>query len=798
MSILKASEYLKGLKYNLMAKNNYDTLSGKVMINRDSSDTLISTDTITITPSWDSDFTRQAYQKNYSMGNRNNWYDLAHSNVAVRMATQTIQFHNLTTPIVANPYVKLTFAGTTYKIDRGNNFTLEDIHPIYKDAAQVSNFIRTHADVETDTWTGNSDSVDYDSNKLNMFAWVKRAVLSNARDMTTLALDGTDEYENNKPAVADILTTWAGGVNGMEGCRCCQNCPSNESPFSSLRMGGSWYYNDVEIRFPNTYPNPIKDMDTNAPLTTPYRNALYQSVAYQEIYEYITINIIKYDEYNFDVQITYPEKYQYVAASRYVKLGIFSVISEVGQLESYAFTDFIESIQVDLYGTTYDENTEDFSNSLQDDSIIDGKNGNILKLDNNELITKDATWSGTNWKTKATQEILSRYEKGLTTIELTVPASYAIENNIKINSPFYIKTTDNELIERGYRVAAYDVKNITKTYNDEQFTWTLKLLENKDESQVIIDGAELLRVTNYITSEVNLDYEGVFHDVSNGYDIIPLGEELSSATLDTVKSHGLNIRLPQLTGDDIKADKGSVILEGYNDINPKEKTLAIVIKMPIWATFSWAIPEWPSSSTFYPTTFTSKIGYYIKDDNNEGLLNAKWFECNRYLVAQETGGTLNPDCMYAIATFKVTAQELSQGIIPLFAGGGIAPLSFLMGCGAQIQYFLIHSGNISNLEAWTYLVNNGLLDESYPLPTVREVTVVHTYYDGTYHYDVDLSNVIDENEYVIFLKEFSFYTNITMDSFDNKTKIVTLKGTDQRSSITLKFMIMTTGGRDGI
>lgn len=809
MSILKASEYLKGMKYSIVTKNNYDTLAGKLMFNTASTDILVATEDVTITPSWDDNFTREINQRNnsfgYRFGSTNHRYNMAVSNVAVQMASTTIQFRNLTTPITSGAYVKLTFSGTTYKIPRGNNFSYNDVTDTYVNAKQLSNFIKNHNRREDSSWSSNnSSSVDYSEMKLNMFAWVKKAIKSSLSSEQWVDPEG-DEYANHKPEASDILTTWAGGVAGstwgLASYRFATNCSKHYTSGGGYvaSFDGDWYYNGEAVRFPATYPNPLATNTTDyddGMIALAMKNPLIQSVAYKENYEYITTSIRKIDDYNFDVIITYPKKYQYVAASRYMQRNWLGIVTMV-DLDSYAFEDFITNMHVELYGTVLDENSEDFSNSLNVvGGIVDPSNKNILNLSNNELLTKGATWSGRSWKDTVVEYILERYRKGLSIIELDVPAEFAIENDIKINSAFQIKLLDNTLAERGYRIATYEVKNITKVYNNSQFTWNLKLLENKDLSITNIDGAKMIYFTEYHSNKSGFYKHFAWENVSQ--DAIAMVDTSNENSLPyNVAQKGIGIKLPQVASDNFVTDIGTVILEDLVDKDLKLITIAVVVKVPFYARGSW----WNTSGTS-----KIKLGYFLRTYETAAApvyaADADHYEAS--VLVSDPDNTLNDYCEYHTMVFKVSKEDYLQGVVPFFYSDENTD-TYLNMTTMQMQWYVIDSGNVTAKEAYDYLKDNNILDdyfrEDYELPTTREITVTEaeeTEDGGVYYYEVDLTEVIDTDEYIVdalsktpsSLSVYEIYNDI-----DDKRII--FENATQVSSLSVQLLILKNPSQEG-
>ena len=71
------------------------------------------------------------------------------------------------------------------------------------------------------------------------------------------------------------------------------------------------------------------------------------------------------------------------------------------------------------------------------------------------------------------EHILTTYKNGKYIIDnINVPAQWAIDNDIHINSGIYVETLNNKKIQK-----LFLVKNIEKSFSAGEFIYKLKLLE---------------------------------------------------------------------------------------------------------------------------------------------------------------------------------------------------------------------------------------------------------------------------------------------------------------------------------
>jgi hypothetical protein len=511
MDELKASRYLKGMKHNMATKNNYDTVSGKLLNNTPTAPAVYAEEEIDISnwsiQTWDTFVSQRNNSCNNSWSYREKTLNMAASTVAVRMKTVTCQF-TTEDPLPDGAYAELEFEGETTQINE--DFSVDSFINYFRNAASLGcSFFQpyiTQEKVTTMSWSqGASEYVDYTQGKVNLFAWLKRAVQTGTTDLTRYVSATSSDYLNHRPAETDILTKW---VKTLDYTTSQSTDPQTRAGATNKyadstpgyqRWYGSWYSSrdggteervTGTLTYPNTaaqYYNP--DEANPKPTQSQRDSVMQQTIAYNEAYAYSSINVEKIDDYHFTVTATFPCQYMYVASAIGTRVSFWNgEDNEV--IDSLGFVDHATKVTVKLYGQKLDENSTDFANSITSSgAITDPKNKNILRLKDNELLTKNNTWGGYDWKNYVVKYLLERYQNGLTTIELTMNMDDAIRYGVRVNSKYFIKDIENNTISRGYHKVIYIVKNITKKFNDTQAVWTLKLMESTEDTYAASLGA---------------------------------------------------------------------------------------------------------------------------------------------------------------------------------------------------------------------------------------------------------------------------------------------------------------------
>lgn len=191
----------------------------------------------------------------------------------------------------------------------------------------------------------------------------------------------------------------------------------------------------------------------------------------------ITTSVQKIDDYTVDVYYTVPVRLAYLATSAYYNAFSYHAV------DNRCFLDRMTKITIQLNGLTLDTTGNDISYSLNETGTgltEQTINKRIYKVEKNELFTLN-TYYGNNtaqkWSSKFALEFLQKYQKGKYLLNLDVPAKWAIENQIHCNSQLKIKLQDNTYIERKGSHCVFEVKTIEKSFRNNEFTFSLGLLE---------------------------------------------------------------------------------------------------------------------------------------------------------------------------------------------------------------------------------------------------------------------------------------------------------------------------------
>lgn len=186
-------------------------------------------------------------------------------------------------------------------------------------------------------------------------------------------------------------------------------------------------------------------------------------------------NVKKLNDYDYQVDYDLPVRYMYIAGAKAVDSVWHNNVK--GQ-DSYAFKDVISKITIELVSGTFTDDTNDLSYSLEDSQLTeDAANEHILTFAKNELITMQTKWGDDLWTQKMSKTILDKLKDGKYVVKCSVPASWAIQNRITINSQMNVQLQNGEYITRNGFVSVFEVKNIEKRFQNNSFTYELQMLE---------------------------------------------------------------------------------------------------------------------------------------------------------------------------------------------------------------------------------------------------------------------------------------------------------------------------------
>lgn len=100
-----------------------------------------------------------------------------------------------------------------------------------------------------------------------------------------------------------------------------------------------------------------------------------------------------------------------------------------------------------------------------------------ISLKSNELTTNATTIDGVKWSEGISNILINKYKDGKLWIKTKVKSDFVLNNDLHINSQLYIKDQDNEYINRKGNICTFEIKNIEKIYNSNEFYYNLILLE---------------------------------------------------------------------------------------------------------------------------------------------------------------------------------------------------------------------------------------------------------------------------------------------------------------------------------
>lgn len=469
--ILSPRIYSSDLEWSLLPKNKIDTVIMSPLVNETESN-IIDTQEITsgTTPSGVAislplsdnvtTLTKGKYmyniRKGYTLGQLT-WVDTL-GTAAVYLTTISGSYTvHLSEPPANTPVATWSLEGTTEYIERGTE-TVEDVNT-YISVNQVAAFIAERK-VGTENIVDNKSTdnynranlksgllVDYNQGWVPIFPWVRDTTGSVPSGMI-VANYLTSKY---RPAEEDVFTTWNNDTSGDDW----------------LPQYSDW----------NTYNT------TGAVKQGPYRwlasassdNFSDRFIPIVNTKYYFKCEVTKLSDYDFRVDYDLPARYIYMAGAKAV--GSWIHTNEKGR-DTYAFKDVISKITIQLQASNFTDDANDISYSLSGDSLTtDAVNEHILTFDKNELITEQTTWSGELWTEKMSTEILEKFVDGKFLVKCKVPATWAIQNGVTINTQMQILLQNGQYITRGSEICTFEVKNIEKRFQSSNFIFVLQLME---------------------------------------------------------------------------------------------------------------------------------------------------------------------------------------------------------------------------------------------------------------------------------------------------------------------------------
>lgn len=490
--------YSKGLKWNLRRENQIDTFTfslyyfNEVATNLDSrtiTSVVYKNQTVSL-PLSDNNHTAEFSSdchamvgKGYTSVYENGPYVMAKGFVMIYFASFTF---NLTLSEPMNSLnVQLILNGVT-KVAQTKSwssyFNPEDKN---KNSQDIVSFVDSNLDHQ-DNFSGDSAYVTYSQYEFSGNPFIKKLVPAN-----------NDKDHPNYPDPSYIITKWTPSAVHATGT-CAQD---------PLWTHTSWNDNNPSQNTLNNNAAGTEKMWpaelTGALWPTYQRISLLKRNA-----KVITRNVTKINDYQYRITCWVPIKYIYMAAARanHYAGSIGPIPYEGEELTgALAFYDMISSITCSTVGYKYADSYQEYSYSLNEDGdavTTEAKNTSALKIPQNNFIKSDTRIAGTLWENYWPKKILDAYKRGRYVVSCIVPADWALDNNIQVNSKLNIVLPNNQYI--------YQIKNRSEGYGIERDgkSITARVLGR----QYIFDKASMMRINTWIIEGRNITGGFWFYD----------------------------------------------------------------------------------------------------------------------------------------------------------------------------------------------------------------------------------------------------------------------------------------------
>ena len=225
------------------------------------------------------------------------------------------------------------------------------------------------------------------------------------------------------------------------------------------------------------YPDPTLTSDKHPVTMLPYGlTSRYRSLRMTDIQNIISLKVDKVDDFTFNIWWKAPVRLAYATASRYAYCDLDE--ATFTEVDNYAYLDNISKVTITLNGRPYNIDAVNVSYSMSGGSLIEEvSNAHPYKIDKYESITLASTIGGVDWTRAISSSLLTKYKDGKYVVAFDVPASWALLNEIKVNTEMQIKLQDGTLISRGSTPCTFEVKTIEKKFNNSEFTFSLRVME---------------------------------------------------------------------------------------------------------------------------------------------------------------------------------------------------------------------------------------------------------------------------------------------------------------------------------
>ena len=435
--------YHSGLKWSLLPKNIIDTVVTTPINNTMGDETVVHTESFTtsslgnlpVANSVAPTYIRTMWNKGSTFATKNFTYAKARTEALIATGTKKITTEK---PVAGIPNVELVFSGTSSVITRGESSfddypTLEQLRDNTFSLAEWIESNKSSAS-QALTWS-------YGTRAFSMNPWVKNIITVN---------------DPQAVSPADIYTNWAEHVTT-----------------STTAEVNNWEehfnYNPGNINAVRAKPYLI-----GGDLFEEAQRALLlidNSIS-------ISVEIVKIDDYNFEITWEAPVRFAYIAASQ--KRG--TILGTATDIDNWAFIDNITQIDVNIKSQPFntDKVTRSYSLSASNTLTTNISNEHPITINGDEVITLE-TYVGVGrdpWTEYIASTLLLKYKEGKYIVNCTVLGDWAMQNNIHINSALTVQLLDGTVISRNGVPCFFEVKTIEKVYRGDTFEFNLGLLES--------------------------------------------------------------------------------------------------------------------------------------------------------------------------------------------------------------------------------------------------------------------------------------------------------------------------------
>ena len=276
------------------------------------------------------------------------------------------------TPLVSFPEVKVTLNGKSKIVERsGSSYNLYPSMESLQSSESIANWIN---DNKTEQREGLVH--DYSGSTFSMNPWVRNIV-----PVTNIGLDGS-----GLPTSNDIITLWSTANAGR-----------------SLAAANAWTeYGNFDFNNYNEFT-----MYTEKTVNFDIEAAFASLLRIRNINLPITSEVVKIDDYTYEVLWTVPVRVAYVAASR--EFGV--LLGTAYEVDNYAFLDEVSSILIQLHALPVSGEKKTFSYNLDSNNTLMSANHSnfAFELNSENLLVEDAIYGSYKRTVKAPSKTLYCY-----------------------------------------------------------------------------------------------------------------------------------------------------------------------------------------------------------------------------------------------------------------------------------------------------------------------------------------------------------------------------------------------------